>query len=234
MLKGWLPRSRRYSQKPEIVEALRNGRAEVPEISDRQNDIAEGLIVIADLAGGDWPSKARRSLIELFSAKEEENTGVQLLVSCRVAFGESQHRITTKDLLDKLIEEETGTPWAHLWENDLRNGNVRGPAARIAHLLKPFGIKARTIRMPDHSTPRGYLREDFEESWARYCQPSPSTPFKMQQCNKCLDLPMKKPPKTRMQRKILRQDDATELLPMKNEQMLHRCIFFGGRGRRRQ
>ena len=131
-----------YSQKPEIVEALRNGRAEVPEISDRQNDIAEGLIVIADLAGGDWPGKARKSLIELFSAKEEENIGVQLLVSCRDAFGAGQDRITTKDLLDKLIEEETGAPWAQWWENDLRNGNVRGPAARIARLLRPFGIKA--------------------------------------------------------------------------------------------
>jgi hypothetical protein len=159
-----------YSQKPEIVEALRNGRAEVPEISDRQNDIAEGLIVIADLAGGDWPSKVRRSLIELFSAKEEGNIGVELLASCRVAFGD-QDRIATKDLLEKLIEEETGTPWAHWWENDLNKAppNIRGPAANIARLLKPFGIKARVIKMPDDSTSRGYLREDFEDSWNRYC-----------------------------------------------------------------
>ena len=138
-------------------------------LSDRQNDIAEGLIVIADLAGGDWPSKARKSLIELFSAKEEDNTGVQLLASCRDAFGEGQDRITTKDLLDKLIEEETGTPWAHWWENELRNGNVRGPAARIARLLKPFGIKADVIKLPDNSTARGYLRKDFEDNWNRYC-----------------------------------------------------------------
>ena len=160
-----------YAQKPEIVKALCNGRAEVPEISDRQNDIAEGLIVIADLAGGDWPSKGRRSLIELFSAKEEDNTGVQLLVSCRDAFGEGQDRITTKDLLDKLIEEQTGTPWAQWWENDLNKTppNVRGPAARLARLLKPFGIKADVIKLPDNSTARGYLREDFEDNWNRYC-----------------------------------------------------------------
>jgi hypothetical protein len=163
-----------YSQKPEIVEALRNGRAEVPEISDRQNDIAEGLIVIADLAGGDWPSKARKSLIELFSAKEEENVGVQLLVSCRDALGDDQDRITTKDLLEKLIEEQTGTPWAQWWENELRNGNVRGPAARIARLLRPFGIKAEVIKLPDNSTARGYLRKDFEDAWNRYCPLRPS------------------------------------------------------------
>jgi hypothetical protein len=162
-----------YSQKSEIVEALRNGRAEVPEISDRQNDIAEGLIVIADLAGGDWPNRGRRSLIELFSAREEENIGVQLLASCRDAFSKGQDRIATKDLLEKLIEEETGTPWADLWENHLRNGNVRGPAANIARLLKPFGIKARVIKMPDDSTSRGYLREDFEDNWSRFCPVPP-------------------------------------------------------------
>jgi hypothetical protein len=164
-----------YSQKPEIAEALRNGRAEVPEISDRQNDIAEGLIVIADLAGGDWPDKVRKSLIQLFSAKEEDNTGVQLLASCRVAFrdaeGNDLDRIATKDLLEKLIEEETGTPWAHWWENDLNKTppNVRGPAARIAGLLRPFGIKAEVIKLPDNKTARGYLRKDFEDNWNRYC-----------------------------------------------------------------
>ena len=143
----------------------------MPEISDRQNDIAEGLIVIADLAGGDWPSKARRSLIELFSAKEEGNIGVELLASCRVAFGENQDRIATKDLLEKLIEEETGTPWAHWWENDLNKTppNIRGPAANIARLLKPFGIKADVMKLPDDSTARGYLRKDFEDAWNRYC-----------------------------------------------------------------
>jgi hypothetical protein len=160
-----------YSQKLEITEALRDGRAEVPEISDRQNDIAEGLIVIADLAGGDWPGKARKSLIELFSTKEEDNIGVQLLASCRVAFDKGQDRITTKDLLDKLIEEETGAPWAHWWENDLNKTppNVRGPAAMIARLLKPFGIKPDVIKLADNSTARGYLRKDFEDNWNRYC-----------------------------------------------------------------
>lgn len=58
-----------------------------------------------------------------------------------------------------------------IWENDLNKTppNIRGPAANIARLLKPFGIKARVIKMPDDSTARGYLREDFEDSWNRYC-----------------------------------------------------------------
>ena len=146
----------------------------MPEISDRQNDIAEGLIVIADIAGGDWPGKARKSLIELFSAKEEEKrrsiTGV--MPGCFWRRPGSYH---DKRPLDKLIEEETGNPWAHWWENDLNKTppNVRGPAARIARLLKPFGIKARVIKLPDDSTSRGYLREDFEDSWSPFCPVAP-------------------------------------------------------------
>jgi hypothetical protein len=28
--------------------------------------------------------------------------------------------------------------------------------------------------MPDNSTPRGYLRVDFEDVWERYCSPNPT------------------------------------------------------------
>jgi hypothetical protein len=41
---------------------------------------------------------------------------------------------------------------------------------------------------------------------------------------------MKKAPKQGCNEKCFAEDDATELLPMENEQMLHRCIFFWGKG----
>jgi hypothetical protein len=79
-----------------------------------------------------------------------------------------------KRALDK-SKEEAGTPWAHWWENDLNKTppNVRGPVASIARLLKPFGIRARAIKMPDDSTSRGYVREDFEDNWSRFCPVAP-------------------------------------------------------------
>jgi hypothetical protein len=58
------------------------------------------------------------------------------------------------------------------WEHDLRNA-TRGPAAKLARLLKPYGIKGRGIRLSDGTTPRGYMREDFEETWKRYCPAKP-------------------------------------------------------------
>jgi hypothetical protein len=65
-------------------------------------------------------------------------------------------------------------------DRDLKNKNTRGPAAKLARLLKPYGIRGRTIRLADGATPRGYLRQDFEETLKRYCPPETSK--NMQQC----------------------------------------------------
>jgi Protein of unknown function (DUF3631) len=83
-------------------------------------------------------------------------------------------RISTKDLLEQLIEQETDGPWAIWWECEIRHGNVRGPGAKVARMLKHFGVKARVIRIPDNSTPRGYLKADFADVWERYCSPNPT------------------------------------------------------------
>jgi hypothetical protein len=96
--------------------------------------------------------------------------GVTLLSAIRDAFVDADvDRLATKELLERLINQETDAPWAGWWENDLRNGNTRGPAAKLARLLKPYGIKARVIRLPDNTTPRGYLQQDLEDAWTRYC-----------------------------------------------------------------
>jgi hypothetical protein len=158
-----------HAQKGEVIETLRNGRAELNEISDRQNDIAEPLIVIADMAGGDWPDKARRSLIELFSAKEEDNIGVQLLADIKTVFEEKDvDRLPTHDLLRALVELETIAPWAAWWAKDIADGRLQGPGAKLRQRLTQFGLSSKTIRMPDDATPKGFLRADFEAAWERY------------------------------------------------------------------
>jgi len=52
-------------------------------------------------------------------------------------------------------------------------------------MLKRFGIKARVMRLPDGSTPRGYLKVELQDAWDRYC-PNPADLAGsqiMQQCN---------------------------------------------------
>ena len=174
-----------WSKREDVIKSLSAARpAEISELSDRQADICEPLLAIAEMAGGDWSERARKALVAICVCDaDDDSLGTKLLAAIRDVFcpvdqdgnpKEPLDRIPSKELLEGLIDLETDAPWAQWWENDLRNGNVRGPAAKLARLLKPFRIKSRGIRLPDDSTPRGYLREDFEKSWACYCQPSPS------------------------------------------------------------
>jgi len=99
---------------------------------------------------------------------------VKLLSAIRDAFDAADiDRISSRELLEQLVSHETDAPWAGWWEHDLKNQNTRGPAAKLARLLRPFGIRTRGIRLPDGTTPRGYMREDFEEPWKRYCPVKP-------------------------------------------------------------
>ena len=168
---------RQYAQRQDLLEELRMGSVEVKELRDRQNDICEPLILIADVAGGDWPRLARKALVELCrgQGEEDENLGVKLLADIRSIFESdpSTDRLSTKELLEGLIEVETGAPWAAWWEKDVRPGTINSPASKLARLLNPYKIKARVIKMPDATTSRGFLRDDFEDAWNRYLPPSP-------------------------------------------------------------
>lgn len=150
---------------------LRAAKPEVPNsLGDRQADICEPLLAIAELAAGDWPERARSALLELYSGHvEEESGGVQLLSALRDIFKTNESdRIATADLLRCLVDRDDG-PWASWWGADIHNSNLKGPAAKLAKLLKPYGIASRSIRLHDGSTPKGYKAEDFSDAWIRYC-----------------------------------------------------------------
>jgi hypothetical protein len=57
------------------LERLRQARPEIPaELTDRQADVCEPLLAIADLAGGDWPKAVRKALVELCAKAQAEVT----------------------------------------------------------------------------------------------------------------------------------------------------------------
>jgi Protein of unknown function (DUF3631) len=88
-------------------EALAGARPEVPdELSDRAADVWEPLLAIADLAGGDWPERARRAALELSAGgdSEDDSVGVQLLAHIRDRFPDE--KITCADLV--VAKPETG------------------------------------------------------------------------------------------------------------------------------
>jgi hypothetical protein len=148
----------------QAAPALRDARPEIPQIlDDRAADGWEPLLAIADVAGGDWPTRARHSAVGLCQdgANEDPSIGVRLLVDVATVLDIDRcgDRVTTVDLLNKLTALEEA-PWGEWYGKPL---NPRG----LAKLLKPFAIAPLTIRIDDR-THKGYLREDFRDAWDRY------------------------------------------------------------------
>jgi len=146
-----------------ISDLAASATPELPAgIEDRVADVWSPLLTVAELAGGAWPDVARRAateVLEAAKAKERPSLGVQLLMDIRNGFGESD-RVATSDLLGMLLGDDEA-PW----------GDIKGrkiDARKLAELLRPYGIRSSTIRMPDGSTPKGYKREAFHDTWKRY------------------------------------------------------------------
>jgi hypothetical protein len=146
------------------------GRITVPDmpddVIDRDADCWEALLAVADAAGGHWPDTARCcavALVLLFREEGDERLGVRLLADMRTVLGDDDQAATTA-ILTKLHNLDE-SPWADIRGKPL---NDRGLAA----LLKPYGIKSKTIRVGS-ATPRGYRRADFLSAWKRYLPPPP-------------------------------------------------------------
>ncbi len=130
---------------------------DAPGLGDRSEDICEPLLAIADMAGDDWPSRARRALVRLRTKgdTDQEEVKIQLLYAIREILQEwIPHRIFSKDLLKELVSRED-EPWAAFWQKDIDNGNINGPGAKLARLQRPFGIVSRAIREPGQPVAKG-------------------------------------------------------------------------------
>lgn len=155
-------------------KSLAKARPSMPsQLGDRQQDMMEPLVAIADEAGGEWPQRAREALVGIGATHEDQSTGVQLLADCRMIFeATSLDKMTSTGLLSRLVEVESdNSPWPTWWEGDLKNNKTHGPARKLAKLLAPFGIKPSTIRIGNDDVAKGYYRSDFSDAWKRYLEP---------------------------------------------------------------
>jgi hypothetical protein len=166
-----------WSSDNRVIAELHNARPEMPSgLGDRSEDICEPLLAIADRAGAEWGARARTALVRLRAKgdTDEDDTKIQLLFAIReILQAWKPDHISSKDLLDELVNRED-EPWAAWWKKDIDAGNTKGPGARLAKLLKPFGIISRSIREPDGTTPKGYSRSSFNEAFACYLPHLPS------------------------------------------------------------
>jgi putative DNA primase/helicase len=143
------------------VDRIRGADPHMPAgVFNRTADNWRPLLAIADVAGGEWPARARRA-IQCAGAGDDESVRVLLLADIRAIFTERDvDRLSSMELVGALIGIED-RPWAE-WK---RGKPIS--ANGVARLLAPFGIAPGTIRKGDE-TPKGYQLAQFEDAFGRY------------------------------------------------------------------
>jgi hypothetical protein len=148
---------------PEREKLARARPARPDGISDRAKDAWKPLLAVADLAGGEWPERARKAAKALCGdrALDEQEIGVRLIGALRSAFRELEtDKLTSSDVLGYLHKQKD-EPWP-----DWSRGNPIS-ARKVADLLRPFEIKPKDIRTLD-GTKRGYDLEGCKDAFERY------------------------------------------------------------------
>ncbi|WP_198357985.1 DUF3631 domain-containing protein [Streptomyces fildesensis] len=145
---------------------------EMPEgVSDRPADVWEGLLAIADAAGGDWPERAREacvSLVKASQANDKGSLGIRLLTDLRDHVLIGIDRLPTIAILDRLNALDDA-PWADLHGKPLDN-------RRLSKMLGEYmtadndPVASRNIRTSG-GVLKGFFAKDLEDAWTRYCPP---------------------------------------------------------------
>jgi hypothetical protein len=132
-----------------------------PGLNDRAEDVWEALLAVADLAGGDWPARARAAAQVLAGEAEAaaaHDEGIRLLADLLTVFGDDE-KLPTETILAALTKLPE-SPW------DDRDGHSLNPR-EMSDLLKQFSVAPRYVKVDGRSR-RGYRREDLRDPWSRY------------------------------------------------------------------
>ena len=144
------------------AESLKGAEPKMPAgFENRLGDNYRLLLAIADLAGGEWPERARQAAQRISGTADTTSAGTRLLAAIRAAFDQTVGGdLSSAELVAKLTAEPD-SEWAE-W----RSGKPI-TQAQLARLLRPFGVAPCPVRIRDQQV-RGYRRQQFVESWERY------------------------------------------------------------------
>jgi hypothetical protein len=158
-----------WAKQPEVIATLRDARPVMPdELHDRAQDITEPLLAIADMAGGEWPARARAALIKLYAGEEDADIGVRLLADIKRVFDEKgAERLFTDTIIKELIANADDAPWALWFEDALKHDKIDSAASKLAKRLKAYHIKPSRFRIGEENK-KGYQSAQFERAWKQY------------------------------------------------------------------
>ena len=140
----------------------------LPEgVYNRLADNWRPLFAVAEIAAGDWPTRAEAAFRSLVRTDDidAQSLGVTLLSDIREVF--EGEEMLSRQLIEKLSAREE-SPWKgydHGKEMTMR---------QLANLLKPYGVHTRDVRLSgEHG--RGYRLADFQKPFRSYITRPPAS-----------------------------------------------------------
>jgi hypothetical protein len=149
---------------PELPDRLRNRTA------DNWRPLISIADAIGDPRGNNLRPTARYTALVFAASARDEDPAIVVLSDIRAIFDRcGLDRMSSAALVGELvgIDDAMWSEWrgrdGHQQPRNLTQG-------QLALLLRPFGIRPRTIWRPGEAKPttKGYLRAWFEPVWARY------------------------------------------------------------------
>jgi hypothetical protein len=157
-----------------VLKEAEAARPEMPAgVEDRQADAWEPLLVVADLAGGEWPQKAREAAVALVTVSRETpvSLNLRLLEDLRTVFlnrllaveQAQPHGLGTKTILDDLCALED-SPWQTI------NKGERLSPDQLSRRLRDYGVKRTNLRLTPgvREQTKGYPIAPLADVWRRY------------------------------------------------------------------
>jgi len=157
-----------------VLKDAEAARPEMPVgVEDRQADAWEPLLVVADLARGEWPQKAREAAVALVTVARETpvSLNLRLLEDLRtvflnrlVAIEQAQpHGLGTKTILDDLCALED-SPWQTI------NKGERLSPDQLSRRLRDYSVKRSNLRLTPgvREQTKGYPIAPLADAWRRY------------------------------------------------------------------
>lgn len=148
------------------LDVLTAARPAMPEgVRDRPAEVWEALLAVADLAGGEWPERAREACKHFVLNTEPDDKlslGLRLLRDVEKAFGD-RDRMHSVGIVAALTDDEE-SEWRDLWGKPLDQ-------QRLAKELKRYGVRSKDVRIDGGAAKKGYLvtgDDGLGQAWHRY------------------------------------------------------------------
>lgn len=164
------------------IDKLPTWDGNIPQgLHDRAVDNWRPLFAIAHAIGVATFDQAQEAAVALTSIDADSSVGILLLKDISSLFSSlGKDRLPTEVILDHLTDME-GRPWP-----EYRNDKPL-TKSQMAKLLKPYGIKSKSMRFDDDTNRKGYVLVEFNDAFERYLPPEGVTPSQPSKFNDLAD-----------------------------------------------